>query len=610
MNMNSRNSDMESSKDGEFEFYLKSGMAPSRVESILKSQGKDSREVDAFVDKYSESLKKIKKVIRKFVMKIEAKYGHLEVPDLVRKGLKFASKYDFNEAEKEAFMRFVVSGDVDKSYEPYADELHRTEMAKFLGFTAITGQAIEVKPTDQAALNEIYRLYEINRPLFSAIRNTVVLYKDLNDVQMTTGTTFDRNKHNLNSYIHPVVHALFSPKIWGIEHRMLLTNIGRMILNKTQHYFYGKSDLKIPRLIHTDAVKQEVLADFDLAFDIARDPNSLNYFGDETPMTNLLKRFTVQIELLKNVMMLRQGKYFSSSGNFMAEDNISGFMRAITAYDSVYFDSPDLYQTHDEATVLRRLLAVFSLRPTLVQLSTYINAAVVAGPGSGSLNPNLNTMGRATYLHIPVCTIKPIPSTTTGKNVEELLKGNSQVDWFIENKMLVPKARKIVRSNKLLFVHINRQRITPYGGSIENHTDYIAMQYLGYPTSILNTETGYNEDSIVINDTLKLENGDDNFTLRSFVAIPNKDPRTGDSHPVIRGSCMSVVIDKTTLNSYKYDPFAIGLIDPTGAPPEPVSPNGGINAVLPEYASKATLLIYSSSKEDDPYKSFEMDKKP
>jgi len=284
-----------------------------------------------------------------------------------------------------------------------------------------------------------------------------------------------------------------------------------------------------------------------LAYDIARDPNSLNNFSNETPMTNLLKRFTIQIELWKNVLSLRQGKFYSRSDTFNTDDGIVGLQRVLSSYDWTYFDSPDLYQVQDEGTLLRKLLAVFSLRPTFTQLSAFIHR-------SGLGYSNIGPISRATFVNTPICNVK-LPINTYGGapaqaiNLQESL---GQLDWFIENKMLVPKNKSVIHSRDMIFFYVNRRYQSPMA-----NVD-MGFRYLSLPGT-LSAITKLNQTELAVPAEITI--GSDRFCLVSSVVLNpllNGQLATGCSSIVVSPADMS--IGRQSTKYFYYNPLNASVL--------------------------------------------------
>jgi hypothetical protein len=476
------------------DFYLKNNFHPNQVRVILRHNKKLSEEqIDKFVESYIDKLQKVQKLARKLLEKVEKKYNHLPYEAIVQKAYAYAKHNNFTDAEKQALIRFANKGDVYNASNPYS-QLKFTEMAKFFGFDA-TEPVLNIGNKDYAPLNEIIKLFELTRTLHLDIKNQSALYRDCAPEAITG--KYDNTRHVISSHIHPVIVALFISKIPAIESRMILSNIGRIVAQRSLP-FLGKN---IP--LYDNVLHGEMEAEMVLTCDIVKDPNSLAYFSNDTPITNMLKRFKIQTELWKNVLNLRQGRYYSKG--YDENDGILGFVQSLTTYEWSVFDSPDLYNVQDEGTILRKLLAVFSLRPTLTQIS--------------SLSTNSNVMGlsnwggyaRTTVIQIPIINVK-LPSATinTAINLTDAMK---QHDWFIENKMIVPKSKAIIYSKDLVFFYANRRYQTSNVSAINSNFVYQCNPIQTWQVG----HTAVNENELNFSDTLQIEK--DLFYLRSVVMI-------------------------------------------------------------------------------------------
>jgi len=484
-----RSLDSMNNADDDFNFYLKSGLGSEQVISYLRKQGKSEDEITKFIEKYKDARRRISKLISKFVQKIRIKYGQLDTNELMMKGLKFATKHGFTPAEREAFIRYVTKGTTEGQYLPFSDTEY-TDMYKFLGFTE-GGPSIMVKPTDQSSLNEIASQYEKSLVLFSAIKNNVVTYDDCVPAVIFNAQFEPINnkmKYNTNVFIHPVIFALFLTKIPILTRRMLLSNIGRMVIARTQQYFLTRSDKRHIQLDMTNISNCELYADNELAFDIAKDPNSLNYLSEETPMVNLLKRYNVQIELWKNVLNLRNGRLFSKSDSLMSDDGITGLQQSLKNYDSVSYDSPHLNNMQDEGTFLRRLLAVFSFRPTLAAYSN------MPTNFAGAAFTNVPALGTTRYVTIPIVNLwlnmyDVSAGALAATGPINLQAAFTQNDYVLENNAIVRKAKRVVWSDNIMFFYIYRRYQEPSYGSLK-------INYMYMPGGIVSTETQMNKTEI------------------------------------------------------------------------------------------------------------------
>jgi hypothetical protein len=296
-----------------------------------------------------------------------------------------------------------------------------------------------------------------------------------------------------------------------------------------------------------DLLPGELEADLQLAYDIARDPNSLNNFSNETPMSNLLKRYTIQIEVWKNVLSLRQGKFYSRSDSFAADDGIMGLQKVLSSYEWTYFDSPELHQVHDEGSMLRKLLAAYSFRPTFTQLSAFVHR-------TGLGYSNIGAVSRSTFINTPICNIKLPISAYGGKPTYaiKLTSALEQSDWFIENKMLVPKNKSVIHSRDVIFFYVNRRYQSPLA-NID-----MGFRYLSLPGT-LSGMTKINTTDLSFESTLTI--GSDRFTLNSVVLL---NPLLEDQ---LSTGCSSVVISpadysigRTNTTYFYYNPLGASVM--------------------------------------------------
>ena len=487
----------QTTSSGSFDAFIRNDLPIEQIYNVLKLQNKSEEEIDEITTKVKDSRRKIKKVVSKFIEKLDRKYPNLEsVGKKLELGLKHADKYGLSDAQKDVFIRHVRMGGVYNHYS-YKNEIKDTKMSKFLGIINEYSPMLRIKPKELSLLNELKTLYDATKHLHDSVRDNVYRYTSCSP-QAITGK-YDKEKHDISSYIHPVVVALFLHKNDAIERKMLLTNIGRLVLSRAQAYL-EKPDFHLKPNVTAD----ELDADFELAYDMAKDPNALSILNDVSPMENLLKRFKCQIELYKCVSNLRQGRYYSSIGGH--DDGIRGFTDLISEYEWSFFDSPDLYDIQDEGTILRKLLAVFSFRPTITQLSTFTHRINLS-------NAPIQALAKTKLVNIPIINVKlPIGVMDDVQHTMSLSKALTQADMFIENRNLVPKNKTIFKSSHVAFFYANRRYPT-----INFTTDKcLTMRTVSLPTTSIS--------NIAINNTIltfdhQMRIARDTFTLKSVVVL-------------------------------------------------------------------------------------------
>ncbi len=495
--MDSRSKHSNSGEELNFDFYLKHNVPVEQVRSILKHKKMSEDKVEETVNKLQEARERVQKYARKFIDKIDQHYGFHDVPSIVKKAIKYAEKHELSSAEKEAIISMAVKGDVNNTFNPL-NQLRYTEMSKFMGIESPAGQVLNIQAKDHQALAEIVKLFESSRIIHNDIKSQLALYRDC-AVEAITGQ-YDRNRANLSIHIHPVIVALFLPKVDALERRMLFTNMGRVVIQRATPYI----NRHIP--LWDNVMNGELEAEWHLTWDIVNDPNSLAYFSDDTPITNILKRFKIQVELWKNVLNLRQGRLYSLLG-YDAEDGITGLVRVLSQYDWSYFDSPDMVNVHDEGSVLRKLLAVFSLRPTYAQVTTLTTRALMG-------YSNYNALSRMTILTIPIVNVRlpTLPLQQTGVTMS-LQRALSQSDFFIEHKTLVPKHRSVMFTQDILFFYANRRFQAVNVARLNFRVSYTSIPY----QSLNVGQTAINDNPLDFDYDLTV--GQKLLNLRSIVTV-------------------------------------------------------------------------------------------
>ena len=279
------------------------------------------------------------------------------------------------------------------------------------------------------------------------------------------------------------------------------------------------------------------------------DPNQSVCVTDNTKtMEDLANRTDLQTKIWDCVLNLRQGRYYSDCSN--------GFLTAIEKCQSSIFDAPDLLHTHDEGTILRRILNAFSLRPTYVSITSLTGLP----PAVSTIN-----LPAASFTHIttvPMLNVR-LPHTprvglaaqqSIGLASVNLNDALHQPQWYIEGKTLVPKSQTIVHSRDVVFFYVDRRFKSVNYASVNQ-----PYMFLGLPPTVSGLDS-INETPVHFNKNMIL--GNDNFGLRSvvFVEVTNLGETKGGN--VITGCSTGVVIKE---DPAKARPEIFFLYDPQGA---------------------------------------------
>lgn len=511
---------------------FKEGVTDYTVLNKLRAKHKDQEVADAIFDAYKEKLSYIMKKARKFKQVMLDRYGPRNLPfnELMKKAKKYQQKLKLNDDEFNMFVTLVYS-EKSAQQDPMMS-LPTTKMSKALGHGQTLPSAsdkLTVGPDEVKYVQEILRMYGDTKTLHSQVVLQSLTYRDCSPEALTgklsiTGDHKLGEKYNYYSYVHPVVAALFLPRVNLLDEHMLISNIGYIVKCK----YEGKMIMTKP--------------DFEVYYDLIRDPND-NACSMDSAIKDLRNRYFLQTKLWDCVFNLRQGKYYN--------DRLSDFLTAIDNCRNNIYDAPDLTYIKDEGAILRRLLAAFSIRPTIVSTNR-LWSMLGTNPQGPSSNP-LSAAGFANVTTVPMITLR-LPFAVSGMegtkavDIEEAL---SQPQWFVENKMIVPKAQQIIHSRDVLFFYVGRrfQSInisklnTPYNFNV------LPMTVAGWEQ--------LNDMTVNFRDNITVLN--EEYVLRSVVLIEASPTRRN----LIVGSSAAIVVTPDP-EAGRHDTSYL-LYDPQGA---------------------------------------------
>ena len=510
--------DTNNDNDVDYDFYLRRFDIPlNQIRQALKYKDKTDEDIEKIVNKIEKERTNILKFTDKFIRKYSEHIGDHNIPKLIKAAAKWAEKKKLTKTQRDIIVQRVLKGDDNKisQYSHFFD-IQNTQMAKFMGLPyqqQQLGQVLKLDTSDLPVLDEILKLYDTTRELHKSIKQQAIYRKDCDAKTILGG--YDKRKDNVGNHIHPLIAAFFVPRLEAFERRTLFTNIGR-IVNQRSYAHSGRSPHN-----NYDIMKGELEADFEFVNAIANDPNSLIYFSDDKPITNLLKRFKAQIALWHNVFNLRNGKYYGSSYSMSTSDPISGLTNILREYSWSFYDSPDMYYVQDTGSLLRKMLAVFAFRPTWVQLTTMPAASGMMFATNAMIGKQVM---KYEFVTIPVVNIRlPQKINKTGlfgmthqsvgpKKLSDALKST---DYFYEKKGIVPKEREVIFSNDMIIFYCNRTIQTT---SVGNKT--INFSYMNPLMKVSPFELNYSDvNDCELGVDQELQIGNDLFTLRSYVSL-------------------------------------------------------------------------------------------
>jgi hypothetical protein len=383
----------------------------------------------AYLDKFSEITKRAKK----FAQLIREKYSNSQYPFhiLLEKAIKYKEKHNLTDEEFQEFQRIYETELVGlKSNQVMQPS---TNIGKMLGNISINNGANTGRRSDSDYKfeQEIYKLHSASKQLHAQVVLQSMMYEDCK-IEAITGK-FNKDINNAANHVHPVLAALFFPKIDSLDSHFLRANIANIVHARLNNVpFTTKDDYKL----------------FDA---LVKDPNDI-VCNSKSTMEDLYTRSLLQQSLWNSVFNLRNGQYY--------KDTFKDFIPTIDVCRLNKHDTPDLVYGRYDGTVIKRLLSAFSFRPTIV--------ATVPAYQIFNRNPYQQNISPV-VAYVPMINLKLPPSNNNDPiDLEESLE---QQQYFLENGVIVPKQTSLIFSNDVLFFFVDRRStiiktvdtLQPYG---------------------------------------------------------------------------------------------------------------------------------------------------
>ena len=463
----------------------------------LRQKYGDGKTFDAIYEAYKSRQEEIVKIARKFKRVIYDRYNphSMTLSHLVKKARKWVKKYNIDRAEFDFFVNSVISDRLASG----SMSLPYTQMSKTFGHAyGMTNAKLNIPTGEEGVLQEILRLHGESQHMHSQVVLQSLTYKDCG-AEAIMGE-FKKGTHNSFSYVHPVLAALFIPRIKMLDEHILIANLGNIVKQRWNN-----------RMIETKP-------EFEVYWDIITDKNDL-VCDMESPMKDLRNRYILQTRIWDSVFNLRRGNYFDDRSSTRHSD----FMTALDNCRNNIYDAPDLAFVKNEATVLRKILGAFSLRPTSVSIAP-LYPVITA-------NPHINHRSFIDIENIPVITYRLPVNPYGGDNVDSgvhLTNAFKQTQWFVEGGTFVPKTRDIIYSRDVIFFHVHRRYQSINLTRLQRPYNFTRLPMTVSSYQTLNTMT--------VNFDLTIPISSDTFRLRSVVLVEtvqveNENAPRGDLNP-------------------------------------------------------------------------------
>lgn len=454
--------------------------------SLSDAYPNDREAVNKMMAQYEEQMGRIRRKAQKFAQLILTRYSHLGPKRILEKARKYKKKYNFSDDEFQAFINVAFN---DKTFsQGNIYNLPNTPMAGLLGHSEQSLGKMNVKANEIDVLQDILKIHQENQELHKQVILQSLTYNTCDAIAITGD--YDQKRDNAYSFVDPVIAALFLPKVTLFDTHMIIASITSIVATR-----YKGLQLKS-------------YPDYQLYYDIITDPNEVACQGNkESSLVDLQNRAKLQVELWKQVRSLRQGRYYNADS--------SAFSMALENCRNNFFDTPDLAYVRDEGTVIRRLFNAFSLRPTWVSVAGYQQATgSTLGAGISAGYP-VSSLAMTQITNIPIINVRLPLSFSAGSTTAStgLFENLSQVDWYVENKVIVPKTKQVLFTRDVLVFYVNRrfqnlnyERITnPYQISYQALPSAISGYDKVNKTPVEYDPTGKNVGTDTASSSLKLQ---------------------------------------------------------------------------------------------------------
>jgi hypothetical protein len=475
-------------------FNLKNKQQFTSALLALRNKYKDEELVNKIQRNFSDRHSRIVKGAKKFAEAIRKRYSQSNLPfhQLLSKARAHAHKHGLSESEFAEFQRMYeqeLSGTMHKN----EVIVPVTNMMKVLGNISTgfdSSSNFKVDESDKKSLEEIIQMNDMSRPLHAQTVLQSLQYTDLNIIALNGKA--NRTSDNPGDHVHPIIAAMFLPRISLFESHFLHSSICNIVKLR-----YMQEPLT-------------TRPDYELFYNLVTDPNDV-VCDIKSPVSDLLNRSKLQHHLWNSVLHLRNGQAYNPL--------FREFTSAIDVCRLNKYDNPDMIYGRNDGTILKRLLAAFSFRPTVIT-TLPIGNVFANNPYAQNVRPTVTSIPMINVRLQQYNSVSARPFSTPKPNSLINLKDSLlKVDTFIEGNKLVQRVSEVMYSREILIFYVDRRaNILEYGTPF--NLSKLPAAVAGFER-INNIEIDV-ECSITIRDQ-------DKFCLRSVVVAETKDQDINDN---------------------------------------------------------------------------------
>ena len=511
--------------------------------------------IDKIQETYYDKMSRIKRKALKFIKLIENKYGNQGYPlhIILNKALKYKKKYDLSEPEFELFRQQYEQNMNIRNHGKIEIMAPNTNMAKVFGDPS--GDDGDLKH-----LKELSSLFDYQKLVYSQVIIQSLLYTNLAIEAIGAGITFTSNTHDAASYIHPVIVAMFVPKIQKFDEYFLLTNLAYIVKNKQAG----------------DPI--DTYHNYIMLYQLVTEPTDI-VCSSESPLKDIANRIALQFQLYKTVLNIRTGRVYDTASTRVASD----FMGTMDICKISAYDAPDMIMVGDESVILKRLLSAFAFRSITVMTSPL------------NFGSNISTLNYPVpsnqVMKIPMINVRlPFMNQNNFNNSLDLGDTLSSYQYIFTNGRFEPRMQQVIYIEGAIIFNVPRRTYQPLvqAASFNQPTNFSKLPGHAFGLEKLNTfEIEFkskldipNNKNLFIRSVVSLKTRPDSFTSPTTLPIP-----------IIGSNNNNIIVGSETI-LFKHDIASLGNVKAIKYDPLiTYSPTGTFNKAVYTHNIKDYLNI-------------------
>jgi len=403
--------------------------------SSLRNNGLKDSEIESLKSLFRKELELVRKYASKYGQKIMNHVGQANLTDsqVFEYVQEQAAKHKFSRPFTDALfkeMTYRLNQYPTRSSYFRMTPSRNTKLADSLGFMNYENySAVKMSGNDKTIVDDIMRLHQSNLLTHDSAIKQSLIYEDCSLSAISGAFSFE--KHKAEVFVHPVVAALFIPKIRVLDDTMILSSISNIVK---------------ARVLNEPI---ETRPDYELFYNICTDKNEF-VCDNRSLWADLKQRALIQVGLWKNILALRTGRYYD-------ELAVLPFMQELQTCNFYKYEAPDLLRSTDEpGSIVRRLLYTFSCKPVIVQTLPILPQVALSANFASTSTYVTPELYNGELDQLPMVNMR-LNTVENNQNVSlSDVLNDYEVYFDTSNGYYVPKMTKVIDARGILIIYVHR----------------------------------------------------------------------------------------------------------------------------------------------------------